>query len=161
MSPKPLSHRMADHHEEDLQRRLGGRRTRGSGNQPANPMDGRHNRYSQAVAFAWDGKATRGESVSVTRKMVTKAEEQAHGERPMLALRWYDNDRLRVWRDYAAITLDDLEELLDRSDRLTQLQEAIESLATGNPIQTVFPTELLYDGDMDAVISGLAKIAAG
>lgn len=107
-----LAKKMGDKHEEDLAERLGGRKTRGSGNQPANPADGRHDRYNDPYAFAWDGKSTRGKSITITRDMIEKIEEQAHGERPMLALRWYDSDRLAIGHDWVALKLDDLEELL-------------------------------------------------
>src|SRR5687768_7630444 len=104
-----LNKKMGDKHEEFLVERLGGRGTRGSGNQANNPMDGRHDRYKEAVAFAWDGKSTRGKSISITRDMVAKAEEQAHGERPMLALRFYDDDRLRGFKDLVVIDFEDFE----------------------------------------------------
>jgi hypothetical protein len=117
--------KMSDAHEEHLVEVFGGRKTRGSGNQPANPMDGRHSRYERAVAFAWDGKSTRGNSIGVTREMVTKAKEQAHGERPMIALRWYDDDRLRSFEDWVCIQEDDLLELMERSDRLAEIEERV------------------------------------
>ncbi len=104
---------MSDAHEIALVETLGGRRTRGSGNQSHNPMDGRLNRYEDDLAFAWDGKSTLGKSIGVTREMWEKAEEQALGERPMLALRWYDTERLHVGLDLVAISLDDFAELLD------------------------------------------------
>lgn len=117
-----LNKKMGDKHEEHLVEVFGGRQTRGSGNQPANPMDGRHNRYEQTVAFAWDGKSTRGKSITVTDAMLEKAEQQAHGERPMLSLRWYYDDRLRVYRDWHLIREDDLLELMERSERLAELE---------------------------------------
>jgi hypothetical protein len=104
---------MAEAHEKHIQERLGGRKTRGSGNQPANPMDGRHSRYDQPIAFAWDCKATRGQSIAISRRMWEKAVEQSHGERPMIPLRFYDSDRLQVGLDLVVLTLDDLEELLE------------------------------------------------
>jgi hypothetical protein len=108
-----LRKRMADEHETDLARRLGGRKTRGSGNQAANPMDGRHQHYSSPLTFAWDGKSTLGGSIGVTREMWDKAVDQAHSERPMLALRFYDTERLAVGLDLVVISLDDFEELLE------------------------------------------------
>jgi hypothetical protein len=75
-------------------------------------MDGRHNRYTSAFAFAWDGKSTRSNSISVSRKMIDKAVEQAGGERPMLALRWYFDDRLRKFDDWFLIRADDFIEML-------------------------------------------------
>lgn len=120
-----LNKKMGDAHEEYLVSVLGGRKTRGSGNQQNNPMDGRHNRYEQVVAFAWDGKSTRGKSIGVSREMLDKAKEQAVGERPMVALRFYDDDRLRHFEDWACIQMDDLLELLERSERLSKI-EALE-----------------------------------
>ena len=110
-----LNHRDVGAHEEHLVEVFGGRKTPGSGNQPANPMDGRHNRYEQAVAFAWDGKSTRAKSLGITRDMLAKAREQSHGERPMIAVRFYDDDRLRNFDDWDLIQEDDLLELWERS----------------------------------------------
>lgn len=112
-----LTHKMADKHESDLQEALGGRRTRGSGNQAANPMDGRHDRQRDLMAFAWDGKSTVGLGINVTRAMWEKAVEQAGGERPMLALRFYETERLDVKHDLVAMSLDDFKELLFYAER--------------------------------------------
>lgn len=107
-----LNRRMSDAHEKHLVEVLGGRRTRGSGNQFHNPADGRNNRYNDVVAFAWDGKSTRGQSIAVSRSMWAKIQEQSHGERPMLPLRFYDSDRLQVGLDLVVITLDDCAEMI-------------------------------------------------
>ena len=104
---------MSDRHEADLAERLGGKVSRGSGNQWASPMDGRHAALETPYAFAWEGKSTRGKGISVTRAMWGKALLQAHGERPMLALRWYDSDRLDVHADLVVLDLDDFEEMRD------------------------------------------------
>ena len=104
---------LSDKHEDYLVEMLGGRKTRGSGNQPHNPMDGRHDRREEPIAFAWDGKSTLGKSISIPLSMWEKAQEQALSERPMLALRWYLNDRLTESVDLAVISVDDLAELLD------------------------------------------------
>lgn len=103
--------RMGDTHEAWLIEMLGGRQSPGSGNQWRNPMDGRHNRYEQQFAWAWDGKSTRSKSVSVTRDMLNKAVEQSDGERPMIALRFYDDDRLRIHEDWFVIRASDFIEL--------------------------------------------------
>lgn len=108
---------MSDAHEKYLVGLLGGRRTKGSGNQFQNPMDGRHNRYEDALAFAWDGKSTLGKSVSVTLEMWEKAVEQSLSERPMLALRWYHNERLTEATDLLVVSADDFAELLDLARR--------------------------------------------
>jgi hypothetical protein len=111
--------RISQDHESDVVRRLGARRTRGSGNQFNNPMDGRNSQYAQSFAFAFDCKATRSASVTVTQVMWDKAIEQAHHERPMLALRQYLDDRAkRVGFDLVVISLADLEEMLDHIDTL-------------------------------------------
>lgn len=106
-----LNKRMGDAHEEFLAELFGGRMSRGSGNQWRNPMDGRHNRFTEPFAFAWDGKSTLGLGVSVTRAMWTKAVEQAEGERPMLGLRFYENGELEVSHDLVVMTAHDAAEL--------------------------------------------------
>jgi len=110
-----LTRKMSEKHERFLASFLGGRKTRGSGNQFANQMDGRHDRYAQEFAFTWDGKATLGKSIGVSRQMWGKAEEQAHGERPMLGLRFYDNERLDVGLDLVVLSVADFDELLTRA----------------------------------------------
>jgi hypothetical protein len=69
-------------------------------------------------AWAWDGKCTRGNSISVSREMWAKAIEQAQGERPMIALRFYDDDRGRNYTDLVTMSLDDLREMLQMIDVL-------------------------------------------
>ena len=76
-------------------------------------MDGRHNRYESNFAFAWDGKSTRQRSISVTRARLDKAVELADPERPMIALRFYDDDRLRGFEDWFLVRADDFIEMRD------------------------------------------------
>ena len=109
-----LNRKMSDRHEADLAEAFGGRVTPGSGNGFANQMDVRQSRYDSEVAFAIDGKSTRAKSISVTREMLDKAREQAHGERPAIALRFYDNDRLTEYEDWVLVQADDLLELMER-----------------------------------------------
>jgi hypothetical protein len=114
---------MSKHHEADVTDRLGGRQSRGSGNQWNGPMDGRQDRYceSTAIAFAWDCKATRGESIGVGRRMWAKAVHQAGGERPCIPIRFYRNDRLtEVDPDLVVIEMADLQEMLDTIETLTE-----------------------------------------
>lgn len=111
-----LNHRMGDRHENDLVAALGGYKTRGSGAQWRDQMDGRLNRLVHRFAFAWDGKSTLARSISVTRAMWAKAREQASGERPMLALRFYDTEKLDVGLDLVVLSLDDFTELLERAN---------------------------------------------
>lgn len=117
-----LAKKMGDAHEEHLAEVYGGRQTRGSGNQPANPMDVRSHRYDETVAFAIDGKSTRAASMSIPRTMLEKAREQAHGERPAIAVRFYDDDRLRSYDDWLLVQEDDALELLERSRRLSAIE---------------------------------------
>ena len=107
-----VNKRMGDAHEAFLVDLLGGRQTRGSGNQWHNPMDGRQNRLTVPYAFAWDGKSTLGKSIGVSLSMWDKAVEQAGGERPMLGLRWYANERLDVVRDLLVVDPYDMSEIL-------------------------------------------------
>lgn len=114
-----LNKRMGDTHEEFLVGLYGGRQTRGSGNQWHNPMDGRQSSRQVAYAFAWDGKSTLSKSVGVSLSMWDKAREQAHGERPMIALRWYSNERLEVIRDLVVVDAHDFAEILEAANRNT------------------------------------------
>jgi len=109
--------KMSDAHEEWLVDLFGGRKTKGSGNQWHNQMDGRTSSREVAYAFAWDGKSTLGKSVGVTREMWTKAVEQAVPERPMLPLRWYANERLESALDLVVLSAYDLAELIDSANR--------------------------------------------
>lgn len=105
--------KMSDAHEAWLVELFGGRMTKGSGNQWHNQMDGRQSSRQQYYAFAWDGKATLGKSVGVTREMWKKAVQQAGMERPMLPLRWYDTEQLKVGLDLVVVSADDLACLIE------------------------------------------------
>jgi len=111
---------MSQAHERDINERLGARGTKGSGSQWHDQMDGRQHRGALRFAFAVDGKATRGESIGVGRRMWAKAVLQAGGERPALALRFYRDDRLKHYDpDLVTISMDDFEELLDAANGVT------------------------------------------
>lgn len=121
-----LNKKMGDAHEAFLCALFDGTQSRGSGNQWANPMDGRQNRFQQAYAFAWDGKSTLGGSIGVTRAMWRKAREQAHGERPMLGLRFYDDESLkRVEADLVVLSAHDMAEVLEAANTLADLARVI------------------------------------
>lgn len=109
-----LNGKMGKAHEEFLADLFGGRRTRASGAVWKDQMDGRASRFNVPFAFAWDGKSTRGKSIGVTREMWAKAVEQASGERPMLALRWYTTDRLDVGEDLVVVSAHDFAEMLQQ-----------------------------------------------
>jgi len=111
-----LNKRMGDRHEEFLTDLLGGRQSRGSGNQWHNPMDGRTSRMTTRYAFAWDGKSTQAKSISVSREMWDKAVEQAGGEHPMIALRFYDTERLDVGLDLGLVNIHDLAALIEKAN---------------------------------------------
>lgn len=109
--------KMSDRHEEDLLTLLGGRGTPNSGATWRAPMDGRTSRHEASYAFAWDGKSTLSKSVGVSRAMWDKAVEQAGGERPLLPLRFYDNERLDVGLDLVVLSLHDFVEILEIANR--------------------------------------------
>lgn len=134
MPSKGFRKECGDRHEEHLVDVLGGKQSKGSGNQWHAQMDGRHNRYLQEYAFAWDGKSTTTGTVSVTIPMWEKAVEQAGGERPMLALRWYPTERPTTENlgglDLAVISLLDLSDLLDAARGRGEVLAALEDLLT-------------------------------
>lgn len=132
MPSKGFRKECGDRHEEHLIDVLGGKQSKGSGNQWHSPMDGRHNRRVEEFAFAWDGKSTTTGTISVTLAMWEKAQEQANGERPMLALRWYPTERPTVANtegvDLACVSLLDLSELLDAARGRSALLAALADL---------------------------------
>lgn len=153
-----LRHRMAEHHEEHLADILGARKTRGSGNQWANQMDVRQSRYTSTVAFAVDGKSTMARSISVSRDMLDKAVEQAAAERPMVALRYYDDERLRGFEDWMIVREEDLLELLHCVDALDSIRVELGALKEDDASATLASLVL---GDMpEAVQESLAGSGA-
>jgi hypothetical protein len=108
---------MGEKHEEDIAEALGGRKTRGSGNQWRDQMDGRNNRYEQEFAWAWDCKSTLGKSITIPWEMIEKAIEQAGPERPTIPLRFYKDERLRIYHDaIIVVNLEDFIELNEAAD---------------------------------------------
>jgi hypothetical protein len=103
-------------HEADLAEWFGTRVNPGSGNQFNRQGDTRENAHEKEFGFCIDGKATLGQGVSVTRAMWKKIKEQSHRERPMLALRFYEDDRFVRSVDLAVISMDDLRELVERAN---------------------------------------------
>ena len=114
MARQGLNKKMGNAHEEYLVEVLGGRKTKSSGNQWQDPMDGRHSHYVDGDwSFAWDGKSTLGKSIGVSREMIEKAMEQAGSEIPLLALRFYRNESLEVDHDWVAIEASVFKEMLE------------------------------------------------
>lgn len=107
--------RLADAHEVFVADLLGARQSRASGSQWHDQADGRQSRYAVDFAFAFDCKAAMPgtKSISVTRAMWDKLEQQSHGERSLLPLRFYTTLRGEVWRDLVVMNLHDLAELLE------------------------------------------------
>jgi hypothetical protein len=109
--------KLSDAHEIWLADLFGARRTKGSGNQWQNQTDGRMSSREKTYAFSYDGKATLGKSVGVTREMWTKVVEQALPERPMLPLRFYDNERLEVGLDLVVMSAYDAAEIIEDANK--------------------------------------------
>ncbi len=119
----PTTRKLSDRHEEYLADVFGGRKTRGSGNQPNDQMDGKQSYGDEHYVFAWDGKATLGKSISVTRQMVHKAIEQSHWARTMIPLRFYADARLtEVEFDLAVIQVNDLAEMMADANAYRRLK---------------------------------------
>jgi hypothetical protein len=109
----PDKTKMGELHVEHLAGLLHLRPTKGSGNQWTDPIDAR------SPQWALEGKSTLGQSIGFSRELIAKAREQASGERPLIGLRFYGNERLdRVDEDWVAMIADDLGELLGELDEL-------------------------------------------
>lgn len=133
MSDKGLNKRMGDAHEERLAQVLGMRRTRGSGNQWRDQMDAKHDRTTCTYAFAVDGKSTLAKSIGITRAMWAKAGEQAGGELPMLALRFYNNASLEVGVDLAVCDLLDFAEMREAAEKWHTARRLLEEIVEAKP----------------------------
>lgn len=116
MAAKGTTRAMSDRHEQFLAQLVGARRTPGSGNGFANQMDVR-NDSREPYPLALDGKSTMARSITVTRDMIEKGEEQAHECQAGFALRFYDNDRLTKAIDLILIDAAFFGELLDAARR--------------------------------------------
>jgi hypothetical protein len=111
MPPTPPTARMGELHEIHLAEINRGRKSTSSGNQWDDPNDGR-NHHDDPFAFSWDGKSTKGKSISVSLEMLAKIREQAGPERPQLGLRWYGDELLStVLEDWIAVPDVDFEEM--------------------------------------------------
>lgn len=115
--------KMGDAHEGFLAALFEGIQNRGSGNQWRNPIDGRQSRKHKRFAFAWDGKSTLAKSISIPLAMWEKAQEQAGGDRPMLGLRWYANEKLDVLEDLVVIGAHDFAEVLRAAEADTPSED--------------------------------------
>jgi len=113
-----LIKKLSDKHESFVADLIGARKSRASGSQWNDQTDGRQNRYESEFAFAFDCKCAlpQTKSVSVTREMWQKLEDQSHGERSMLPIRFYQTDRGDVWRDLVVLNLNDFVELMERAN---------------------------------------------
>lgn len=120
-------------HEDDIAEWLEGHSAPASGSQWHDQADGRQNRYKQEFAWAWDCKCAMPgtKSIGVTREMLHKLIEQAHGERPMLPLRFYSSERGKIDLDWIAVPRAELADVFDRVDqlkaRITELEEELAS----------------------------------
>jgi hypothetical protein len=129
MPPSPPTQQMGEKHEKHLAEVFGGTRTRASGSQWFDQGDGR-NHHEQPFAFCWDGKATLGKGINVTREMVANIREQAQGERPALGFRWYGNANLDdVDEDWVAVPAADMEEVLASARAWAGLEAALGSIS--------------------------------
>ena len=156
---------MSDAHETHIADTFGVRRTRGSGNQFRDQTDGRSHRYDEAVAFAFDGKSTFARSTTIKRDDLDKLTEQSDGERPCLAVRFYDDERLRGYEDWYLTTENDLLTLIERSRTLTEVQEIITRLLDGESHQSVVDRSTylsaVSDDEMLTVVRYIEKIING
>lgn len=114
-----LNQKMGRHHEDWVCDVLGATRSPASGSQWQNPGDGRQNQLISEFAFGFDCKSTLGKSIGVSRAMWEKIRLQAGATRPMVPLRFYDNERLDVALDLFVVSADDHLEMAEKIRQLT------------------------------------------
>lgn len=114
---KLTTRKMSDAHEAWVADLLGGKTSPGSGNQWRAPADGRQSSHGRSWAFAWDCKSTLAKSASVSLSMWEKIKEQASPQRPMVPLRFYDNEKLEVALDIVVLDARDFAEILEAAEK--------------------------------------------
>jgi hypothetical protein len=124
---------MGDAHEEHFTDVLGQRKTRGSGNQWRDQLDGKHNRLDTEWAFASDGKSTLKKSISVSLEMWKKIVEQAGGDRPTMPVRFYGNESLKVEADLILSDLYDFAEMRQAALNWEQARPLLEKIVEAKP----------------------------
>ncbi len=117
MPAKDIRRRMSDRHEGFVAKLFGVRVTPGSGNQWAKPADGRTDANQAKFGFAWDCKATRAASISVSLEMWNKIKIQSHNELPMIPIRFYLSDRLDQFVDLVVLDLNDLAYMMEEANK--------------------------------------------
>lgn len=118
----PPTQRMGELHEIHSAEIFGGHKTKSSGNQWNDQTDG-YIEHDDPFAFRWDGKSTKGQSITITVPMIEKIIEQSQGDRPAIPLRWYGNEKLTViLHDWVAVKDVDLSELLEAARRCKDLE---------------------------------------
>ncbi len=133
-----------------------GRVARGSGCTYRDQGDGRQRAGS--VRFAWDCKATLAKSISLRMADWEKIVEQAHGDRPMLALGMFDSERVdRLVLDLAVTSLADLSELSEHSQCR---DEALALLARVSSCEVTYP-DRYGDSGMDDLVADLTAVLNG
>lgn len=123
---------MSKRHEDFLAKVFAGRKTKGSGNQWTDQLDGKQARGSGELVFAWDGKSTLSKTLSIGLEMWAKAVSQTRQwETPMLALRFYTTDRLdRVALDLAVVQVEVLANLQHEAAEVVTLRDKVEAMTT-------------------------------
>jgi hypothetical protein len=120
--------RMSQQHEAAAAALVGGERSPGSGNQWKGPADGRSSRIKNEYGWVLECKATCGQGIEITRRIIDKLAGQAEGERPLILMRWYADESLEgVSHDLAAMTWADFREVMDDNASLRERLAQAES----------------------------------
>lgn len=124
MSASWTTSKMAQRHEADVAEVLGGRQTRGSGNQWRDTTDGKHVEGTVQYGFAWDGKSTTAKSTALTRRDWEKLVDQADDFLPAMPIRFYQDTRLtQVGLDLIVTKLDHFAEILAEANLMAAIRD--------------------------------------
>jgi hypothetical protein len=134
------STKAAELYDDFLDRVLGGSKAHHSGAHFDNPANGEQSGREAEFVFAWNAAATRGDSIGVSRAMWAKACDWAWGDRPMVALRFYDSGTIATGPtlDLAVVSLLTLTEMVDRIAQLSDDLDT-ERAATKRLVQEMRP----------------------
>jgi hypothetical protein len=119
---------MGRRHDVYLAEIVGGRKTAGSGSQFHDQGDARVSRATRRFGFCAEGKSTRGKGLTIQVDTYFKLLEQAGGDRPVLGLRWYLNDRLDEHADLIAMLPSDFAEIREAAEEAADLAARVKAL---------------------------------
>lgn len=123
---RTLVQKMADNHELWIREQIQGRTPKGSGNQWHDQLDAKNGTRNTPFPIGADGKATLNKSLTISREMWKKLQDQCFGEIPTWWGRFYRDENLLISDlDLVALEAEDFQRILAAARMWETTAEAI------------------------------------